>query len=275
MRLRPRVLPWFALLLAAAAAPFMAQPSPARGAPPQQLTVFAAASLAETFQDLAHRFEAAHPGVQVRMSFLGSQQLASQLAQGAPADVFASADDRAMEAAKAAGRVDGDSAIFAQNRLVVIVPRTNPARIGRLEDLARHGVKFVLGAENVPVGHYGRAVLANLAARPGFGPDFARRALANVVSEEENVKGVVGKVQLGEADAGMCYRSDVTSAVSRYVTTIAIPDSANVLASYAIAVVTPAAAPGLARAFVDLVRSPAGQKALVAHGFVPVGPTRP
>jgi len=275
MKLRP-----FALLRRAVTLLFLllvpaARPASVLAAPARSLTVFAAASLADAFQDLAHRFEAAHKDVKVRMSFLGSQQLAAQLAQGAPADVFASADDRSMEGAKAAGRIAGDPVTFAYNRLVVIVPRTNPARIGGLKDLARHGVKFVLGAESVPVGHYSREVLANLAQRPGFGPDFARRALSNLVSEEENVKAVVGKVQLGEADAGMCYRSDVTAAVSRYVTMFAIPDSASVLASYPIAVVTASASPELAQAFVDLVRSPAGQGALIAHGLIPAGASGP
>ncbi len=268
MRFRP-------LLAALLVLAFLAPPGAARAAPAprQNVIVFAAASLAEPFADLARVFEAAHPGTQVRASYLGSQQLAGQLAQGAPCDVFAAADSRSMDAAKAAGRIAGEPAVFARNRLVVIVPRTNPARIGRLQDLARHGVKFVIGAESVPVGHYSRAMLANLAKSPAFGGDFARRALANVVSEEENVKAVVSKVQLGEADAGVCYRSDVTYAVARYVTQLAIPDEANVLASYPIAAVTPPASSAeLARAFVDLVRSPAGQKALAAHGLIPASP---
>ena len=154
----------------------------------------------------------------MRFSFLGSQVLATQLAQGAPAEVFASADSRSMDAARAANRIDGMPFVFAQNKLVVIVPRTNPGRIGKLQDLARHGIKLVIGAESVPVGHYSREVLANLSRSPAFGSDFARRALSNVVSEEENVKAVVSKVQLGEADAGIVYRSDVTMAVRRYVT---------------------------------------------------------
>jgi molybdate transport system substrate-binding protein len=114
----------------------------------------------------------------------------------------------------------------------VIFPRTNPARIARLQDLGRSGVKLVLGAEAVPVGHYSREVLQNLSRARGFDGRFGRRALANVVSEEENVKAVVGKVQLGEADAGLCYRSDVTPAVSRDVRMLTIPDSLNAPATY-------------------------------------------
>ena len=249
--------------------------APAHAAPTRRIVVYAAASLAESFGELGRAFEAAHPGTQVRFSFLGSQVLAAQLAQGAPAEVFASADARSMDVAKAANRIDGESDDFARNKLVVIIPRTNPGRIGKLTDLARRGIKFVIGAEGVPVGHYSREVLANLSRSPDFGGDFARRALANVVSEEENVKAVVSKVQLGEADAGMVYRSDVTSAVRRYVTALELPGDANVLASYSIAAVTPSASPDLARAFVELVRSPAGQAVLVAHGLLPAQATAP
>jgi len=259
-------------LTALLAAVLLLAAPPAFAAPAQRVIVFAAASLAESFTQLGRAFEAAHPGAQVRFSFLGSQLLAAQLSQGAPADVFAAADTHTMEAAQAANRIDGTPAVFAQNKLVVIVPRTNPGRIGKLQDLARHGIKFVIGAESVPVGHYSREMLANLGHSPAFGDAFTRRALVNVVSEEENVKAIVSKVQLGEADAGVVYRSDVTAAVRRYVTVIPVPDDANVLATYPIAAVTPSASPALAHAFVDLVRSPEGQKVLAAHGLLPATP---
>src|SRR6266540_2943795 len=178
------------------------------------LHVFAAASLAEAFEQIAREFERAHPEARVQLNLAGSQQLATQIEQGAAADVFASADRRWMDYLVERGRVAGEPAVFARNRLVVIVPRTKPARIGRLQDLARPGVKLVLGAEAVPVGKYSREVLQNLSRSEAFDAAFARRVLANVVSEEENVKSVVGKVQLGEADAGLCYRSDVTRAVA-------------------------------------------------------------
>ena len=155
-----------------------------------------------------------HPGLTVRFNFAGSQQLALQIEQGAPADVFASADQRWMSYATEKGLVDGRRQVFARNRLVAIVPRTNPARIGSLQDLARRGIKLVLAAEAVPAGKYSREALQNLAGAPGFPPEYDRRVLANVVSQEENVKAVVAKVQLGEADAGLVYRSDVTPAVA-------------------------------------------------------------
>jgi len=240
---------------------------------PGSVTVFAAASLTESFRELGRVFEQQHPGTTVQFSFAGSQQLALQLEQGAPADVFASADHRWMDHVKDKGLVEGETPVFARNRLVVIVPRTNPARIGRLEDLMRRGTKVVLAAEQVPVGQYSRDVLRKLAASPSFPPDYDRRVLANVVSQEENVKSVVSKVQLGEADAGMVYRSDVTQAVARYVTDLEIPEASNVIAEYPIAVLKSARNAESARQFVDLVRSGEGQRVLQAHRFIPVTAT--
>jgi molybdate transport system substrate-binding protein len=204
--------------------------------PPSMLTVYAAASLTDAFRELGRALEASHPGLTVQFNFAGSQQLALQIEQGAPADVFASADQRWMSFVAEKGLVAGESAIFARNRLVAIVPRTNPARIGGLPDLAPRGTKIVLAAEAVPAGKYSREALEKLSAAPGFPPEYARRVLANVVSQEENVKAVVAKVQLGEADAGLVYRSDVTPSVSRYVRVFEIEDPYNAIASYPIAV---------------------------------------
>jgi molybdate transport system substrate-binding protein len=239
---------------------------------PRAVSVFAAASLADAFAEIARSFERAHPGVHVRLNLAGSQQLEAQLEQGAAADVFASADERWMTTAREHSLVAGEPQVFARNRLVAIVPRTNPARIGRLQDLARPGVKLVLGADAVPVGRYAREVLQNLSRATGFDPGYAKRALANLVSEEENVKSVVAKVQLGEADAGFCYRSDISPAVARFVRAIPIPDSANVVASYPIALVAGAAEPESAREFIALVLSPAGQQVLARRGLTPLGP---
>jgi molybdate transport system substrate-binding protein len=257
----------FALALAA---------GPAGAAPPRtELAVFAAASLNDAFKDIAQRFSASHPGVHVQLNLAGSQQLALQIEQGAAADVFASADERwSGELAKRELLADS-AAVFAHNRLIVVVPKTNPARIGHLQDLAKGGVKVVIAADQVPVGHYTRDVLAKLAHQPGFDASYSRRVLANVVSEEENVKSVLSKVQLGEADAGFVYVSDVTTSLSHFVHSIAIPDSANVLASYPIATVKGARQPELARAFVALVLSPEGQQALVRHGLIAAHPSAP
>ncbi|HUR94138.1 MAG TPA: molybdate ABC transporter substrate-binding protein, partial [Gemmatimonadales bacterium] len=160
-----------------ARAPAFAPPS---GDP---LTVYAATSLTEAFTELGHTFETRHPGTAIRFNFAGSQQLAFQLEQGASADVFASADRRWMDYAKAKRLVEGETPVFAGNRLILILPRANPARIERLEHLARPGAKLVLAGEAVPAGKYTREVLRKLAAVPGYPDAFEARVLANVVSE--------------------------------------------------------------------------------------------
>ncbi len=236
---------------------------------PETLQVFAAASLTEAFEELGRLLQAKHPGLGIRLNLAGSQQLATQVEQGAPADVFASADERWMRRLADAGLLATAPRTFAENRLVVVVPFANPARIDRLQDLARPGVKLVLGAEAVPVGRYGRQVLTNLASDPAFGAAFATHALANVVSEEENVKSVLAKVRLGEADAGVVYASDVTPAMALAVRTLEVPAAANVAARYPVAIVRGAKAPKAARAFVALLFSAEGRAVLARHGFAP------
>jgi molybdate transport system substrate-binding protein len=264
-RVLPGALAILLGLLLAGSSPAAKPPAPRERS---ALQVFAAASLADAFNELGHLLEQRQPGLQVRLNFAGSQQLATQLEQGAAVDVFAPADQRWMTYATERNLISSVPVTFARNRLVVIVPATNPARIHRLQDLARGGVKLVLGADAVPVGRYSRVVLQNLSRAPGFPPGFASRVLRNVVSEEENVKSVVGKVQLGEADAGMVYRSDVTSSVSRLVHWIEIPESTNVVASYPIAIARTARDTAAARAFVELVLSSQGQTILERHGFM-------
>jgi molybdate transport system substrate-binding protein len=247
-----------------------AAPAP-RHDPPATVTIFAAASLTDAFQELGRRLEQQTPGLSVVFSFAGSQQLALQLEQGAGADVFASADQRWMSYAQEHGLIEGNPEIFARNRLVVVVPKTNPARIGGLADLVRRGTKVVLAAEAVPVGKYSRDALHNLASAPGFPESYDSRVLGNVVSREDNVKAVVSKVQLGEADAGIVYRSDVTPAVSRYVRTLDIPDEYNALASYPIALAKGGKNREGARAFIRLLLSEEGQRVLQQQGLLAAG----
>jgi molybdate transport system substrate-binding protein len=179
----------------------------------RELTVFAAASLTDAFGRIAEAFEAAHPGVTVAFNFAGSQALRTQIEEGAAADVFASANFAELETLIASGHITAeDGQFFAGNRLVVIVPQDNPAEIESLADLARPGVKLVLTAEEVPVGRYARQALDNLNAQ--LGADFAVSVLANVVSNEDNVKQVVAKVSLGEADAGIVYSTDAMAVPS-------------------------------------------------------------
>lgn len=235
------------------------------------LSVFAAASLTEAFSILGKVLEQRNPGLQVTFNFAGSQQLALQLEQGARADILASADQRWMEYARERGLISGVAREFVRNTLVVIVPRSNPAGINRLQDLARPNIKLVVAAEAVPAGRYSREILAKLSHAPGFGSDYAQRVLGNVVSEEDNIKAVVAKVQLGEADAGIVYRSDVTPNAASRVQIIDVPERYNVIASYPIAIVKGAPNPEAAGQFMDLVFSSLGQRVLREQNFIPVG----
>lgn len=228
------------------------------------LNVFAAASLTESFTAMAKEFEASHPGVNVALNFAGSQALRLQIEQGAPVDVFASANIPHMQALQDMGLV-GDSVIFTQNRLTVIVPANNPAGVGSLADLTQPGLKMLVAAKNVPVGRYTRTALNNLNTR--FGPTYAQQVLANVVSEEDNVKSVVAKVQLGEVDAGIVYESDVTPAVRDDVLTLEIPFKYNVIAEYPLAAARRSQHPQEARQFIEFVLSGRGQTVLAAHGL--------
>jgi molybdate transport system substrate-binding protein len=235
------------------------------------LMVFAAASLTGAFNQIGASFEAGRAGTKVTFNFAGSQQLAQQLAQGAPADVFASADEGQMDAAIQAGRIGPtQKQVFISNHLVVIFPRENPAGIARLEDLSKPGLNLVLAAGAVPVGAYSLEFLDRASRQPEFGPDFKDKVIANVVSYEENVKAVLSKVQLGEADAGIVYVSDVAQAGSSQIGQLEIPALLNPTASYFIAPVEDSPNLGVAEAFIDFALSSAGQETLAKFGFIPV-----
>ncbi|OGO43092.1 MAG: molybdate ABC transporter substrate-binding protein, partial [Chloroflexi bacterium RBG_16_57_9] len=218
--------------------------------------------------EIGAAFEQAHPGVDVAFNFAGSQQLRAQLEQGARADVFATAHSDEMESAWQKGLVlAGTERVFAHNRLLLIYPRSNPGNLAALPDLARPGLKLVVAGKNVPVGKYTREALARMSQDAAFGHDFAEKVLRNVVSEEDNVRQVVAKVRLGEADAGFVYVSDVGPSVRPAVSTLAIPDTYNTVATYLIATLAESAQPDLAQRFVDFVLSPTGQTILERHGL--------
>jgi molybdate transport system substrate-binding protein len=264
---------------AAATAPAPAEAgattAPAPVAAPVTLNVFAAASLTDAFRELGAAFADEHPGVKPEFNFAGSQQLATQIVDGAPADVFASANQKQMAVAVQAGEVvSGTEQTFAGNRLVVVVPAANRAGLQGLADLAKPGVKVVLAAKAVPVGAYALEFLKQASAQADFTPAFSPTVMANVVSFEDDVTGVLGKVAQDEADAGIVYTSDLSGAVAEKLDTLPIPDELNVLAAYPIAALAHAPNPDLARAFVEFVRSPAGQAVLIRHGFLPA-PTAP
>jgi molybdate transport system substrate-binding protein len=262
---------WRVLLALSMLLPACSAALPNAGDASQSLVVFAAASLNDALQELAKQFQAANPGVAVVFNFAGSQQLAHQLGQGAAADVFASANQAQMQAAIKAGRVvSGTQQIFAGNRLVVVTPVDNPAKLTSLQDLTKPGVKVVLAAKEVPVGGYALHFLEKASASAQFAAGYDAAVLANVVSYEENVKAVLSKVVLGEADAGIVYASDILQDVSDAVLRIPIPDELNTPAAYVIAPVADAPHPEMARRFLELVLSPAGQALLASRGFVPV-----
>lgn len=236
---------------------------------PADLTVFAAASLTESFTEIGRQFEANHPGVTVTFNFAGSQQLAQQLGQGAPADVFASANTPQMEVAIKAGRVISDTQqTFARNRLTVVYPASNPAGLSQLRDLAKPGLRLILATAEVPVGRYSLQFLDKSVQDPAFGAAFKDQVLANVVSYEPNVKVVLTKVALGEGDAGLVYTSDVTPEIVKQVGQIEIPDALNTVAAYPIAVVRDSNYPAQAKAFTEYILTPAAQEVLIRYGFV-------
>jgi len=234
----------------------------------QTLTVFAASSLTDAFTEMGNNFKTAHSGVDVVFNFGSSSTLATQLTEGAPADIFASANAKQMQVAVDGKRIAGKPKTFAKNRLVLIVPADNPAKIQTLHDLANSGVKLVIAAPKVPVRDYTDAMVAKLVADPAYGEAYKTAFMANVVSEEDNVRQVSAKVSLGEADAGLVYKSDVTPDIADKVIAIQIPDAVNTLATYPIAATDNAADPKLAGEFIDYVLSDEGQDILVKWNFI-------
>ena len=256
--------PWTAALCLLAAS-CVGTPEPPRPQPAErELIVFAASSLKEAFATLATTFEEEHPGVRVTLNLAGSQELRTQIEQGAPADVVALADERHMQALVSAGLVDASN-IFARNQLCIAVPRGNPAGLHSLRDLAG-AERTVVGAPEVPVGAYALRLLDNASVR--YGADFRRRVEANIVSRDLNARQVLAKAVLGEADAAIVYETDV-AATGGKVEVVAIPDELNVVASYPIAVVRTAPAASLARSCIALVLSRGGQARLSQAGFAP------
>lgn len=232
------------------------------------LTVYAAASLTAAFGDIGKAFEVANPGTKVTFNFAGSQALRTQIQQGAKADVFASADNNNMDPLKTQGLVVGNPQVFTRNRLVVIAPKNNPAGIKELKDLTKAGLKLDIADASVPVGNYTLQVLDKLSADSTYGADFKTQVLARVVSKETDVKQVVSKISLGEADAGVVYTTDAQVAMDKLMT-IEIPDQFNVIAVYPMAIVKGSNNAALAQKFIDYVLSADGQAVLKKYGFAP------
>lgn len=232
------------------------------------MTVFAAASLTDAFEDVKTDLESAHPGLAITYNFAGSQALVTQLSEGAAADVFASANNAQMTAAEENGSISGEPVTFVHNELAIVTPADNPAGIESAADLGDDGLRLVLAQAEVPVGRYSRESVCMMGGDTAFGDDYANRVAANVVSEEEDVRDVLAKVQLGEADAGIVYVSDADIAGDD-VTLIEIPAEFNVIATYPIATVTGGDA-ALGDAFVAYILGPEGQATLEEFGFTPI-----
>jgi molybdate transport system substrate-binding protein len=236
---------------------FSAVTAPSR-AENREITVFAAASLREVLEDLSKAFET-KTGVKVHVNLAGSQELRTQIENGAKPDVFASADQKHMDALVTAKLANAPKT-FARNTPVIIVPKGNPAKVGSFDQLP-NAKKIVIGVPEVPIGNYTLQILDKA------GADFKQKVLANVASRELNVRQVLAKVTLGEADAGIVYRTDAMAGKDK-VEIIDIPAKVNVVAEYPVAVMTKAPQAAAAKAFVDLLLSGDGQKRLAAAGFV-------
>jgi molybdate transport system substrate-binding protein len=241
--------------------------APSAGSGSATLTIYGAASLAGALDRVKPAWEAAHPGSILTISTDSSATLETQIEQGAPADVFLAADTTNPGRLVDRGLAAGVTVPFAANRLTIVVPAANPAQITSPADLARPGVKIVAAGDAVPITTYAARLIANLAGRPGYPPAFAAACSANVVSREDNVRAVVAKVELGEGDAGIVYRTDARA--STRVATIDVPDSANVDASYAGVVVKASPNAAAARSFLDWLAGPDGRAILAGLGFEP------
>ena len=232
------------------------------------LTVFAAASLTNAFEDLARAFEETHPAIDVVMSFGASQALRTQIENGAQADIFASANREEMKALVDEALVDeAGTPVFARNRLVVVLPADNAAGLKDLHDLARRGLRLVVADPAVPAGKYTLRMFDSIAGDLEWGEGFRDAVMANLVSQEESVRAVLAKVALGEADAGIVYTSDAASQPE--LGRIELPAEHNPMAEYPLAALRASPNASAASAFIEFVLSGSGQQILEEHGFLP------
>jgi molybdate transport system substrate-binding protein len=234
---------------------------------PKEITVFTAASLTDAFGEIGQMYKN-ETNTSVVFNFDGSHVLATQMINGAYSDVFVSANTKQMDLVKNAGLMNNSSVmIFTENKLSLIVPKNNPGKIRDLKDLAKPGIKVVIGAEDVPVGDYAMQIINNLGNDSAFGPEYKSKVLANAVSQETNVNYVVTKVALGEADVGFAYVSDVTENVASKVDVVEIPDKYNVIAQYTMGITKDSKYPAESETFIKLVTSDEGNSILEKYGF--------
>ena len=240
--------------------------SAASAGPATELQIYTAASLKSVLAKVKAAYEADNAGVTLTVSTDSSTALETKIEQGAPADLFLSADTTNPQKVVDKGLASGTVVKFAENRLTVIVPTDNPAKIATPADLAKSGVKIIACADGVPIQKYTTQWLAKVAALPAYGASFGSKFKANVVSREDNVGAIVAKVGLGEGDAGVVYVTDAKS--SDKVTPIAIPSDENVPAVYSGVVLKASRSVDAATAFLTWLASPTGQQILSDAGFV-------
>jgi molybdate transport system substrate-binding protein len=232
-----------------------------------ELTVFAAASLAGALEEVKVAYESSHPGTTLTFSTDSSAALATQIEQGAPADVFLSADTTNPQKLVTGGFSVGEAVAFAANRLTIVAPAGNPAAVSSPADLAKPGLKIIAAGDEVPITKYAKQLVANLVKEPGYPAGFETAYAANVVSQEDNVKAIVGKIEIGEGDAAIVYVTDAKASTG--VTTIAVPDGPNVTAKYAGIVVGASPDQEPARMLLGWLTGPEGQAVLARFGFLP------
>jgi molybdate transport system substrate-binding protein len=239
------------------------------GPPDADLTIYAAASLRDALAAAVSAYARAHPGTAFTVSTDSSAALETKIEQGAPADLFLSADTANPQRLVDRGLAGGPVVPFARNALTLIVPHGNPADVTSPVDLARAGVKVIAAGDSVPITKYANELVGNLAALPGYPSGFATAYAANVVSREDNVAAVVAKIELGEGDVAIAYQTDAQTAVR--VDTVAVPDSANVVATYGAVIVAASGAAAAARSFLDWLTGPEGRAVLASFGFLVPG----
>jgi len=236
----------------------------------KEIIIFTAASLTGAFSEIGGIFEN-ETGIHVVFNFDGSQALRTQIENGAYADVFASANKKQMNALKNGGLMNNSSIIiFAKNKISLIVPKDNPAKIKSLSDLAKPGIKIIMGTKDVPVGDYALQIIDKLGNDSSYGLDYKAKVLSNVISQETTVNYVVTKVALGEADVGFAYVSDVTEDLSSKVDKIEIPDEYNIIAEYPMGLLQESEFPAEGIKFMNLIISNEGTAVLEKYGFSPV-----
>jgi molybdate transport system substrate-binding protein len=249
------------------AAPSVAPASAPPSAGAVGLTIFGAASLKGALEKAKAAYETANPGTTLTLSTDSSSALETQIEQGAPADVFLSADTTNPKKLVDAGLADGTAVTFAGNKLTIIVPTDNPAGIRTPADLAKSGIKVIAAGDEVPITKYATQLVGNLAKEAGYPANFVAAYIANIASKEDNVKAIVAKIELGEGDAGIVYVTDAKA--STKAATIDVPDSANVPATYDGVVVKASRNVAAAKTFLDWFAGPDGQPILGGLGFVP------